>query len=259
MENKYKSEDFYTDSNEFFLRGNTTGILLLHSASCTPAEARGLGDYLSKEKYTIYAPKLDGHGANYKDLLNYDMSHWANQVANAVIKLRKDCDKIFLVGNSMGSLLALNYSLKSEVNGVVAISPPIINPVLLPVLQTLGIFIKDFAVDKNSKKDIEINLKNHPPYTALYYPRQNMSTLIDILKLSRNIQSNINKLTSPILIIQGAKDQFLPKDSADKLKLEIKNMDSELLRFPNSLHDVLVGEEREEVWKSIKDFIVKNS
>ena len=92
----------------FFMNsGGSSGVLLIHGFTGLPAELFLLGEYLNRAGFTVLCPRLAGHGVDEKNLMRTTRDDWFNSVLDGFAILRGVCDKIFVVGHSMGGLLTL--------------------------------------------------------------------------------------------------------------------------------------------------------
>ncbi|WP_235189307.1 carboxylesterase [Exiguobacterium sp. NG55] len=51
----------------FYYEGNEIGILLCHGFNGTPQSVQDVGIELMKQGFTVYAPRLKGHGTHPED------------------------------------------------------------------------------------------------------------------------------------------------------------------------------------------------
>jgi len=108
-----------------FGQGGQPGVLLVHGWSGSPAEMRGLGEYLAGQGALTVGVQLPGHGADPRDLLHTRWQHWVAAVGQELAWLRATCDTVFIGGLSMGGYAALNVALADPPRfaGVGALSP----------------------------------------------------------------------------------------------------------------------------------------
>ncbi|MDP1778829.1 MAG: hypothetical protein Q8K73_00995, partial [Anaerolineales bacterium] len=52
----------------FLLRGNKTGILLIHGFTGAPKEMRWMGEYLNEQGFTCLGIRLNGHATTPEDM-----------------------------------------------------------------------------------------------------------------------------------------------------------------------------------------------
>jgi len=108
----------------YLLPGGPFGCLLIHSFASSPQEMRWLGTQLNQNGFSILAIRLFGHATSSEDLRRARYSDWIASMEDGFSLLRKQCDKLIVVGASLGSALALIAGAKLSVDALVAISPP---------------------------------------------------------------------------------------------------------------------------------------
>ena len=119
------NEQIESKAKPFYFPGNKTGVILVHGFTSAPAEMRWLGEYLHQQGYTVIGPRLAGHGTNINDMIRTRWPDWAASVEDAWHFLMDTTEQVFIVGLSMGGLLALNHAAQFPVKGVVAMSTPL--------------------------------------------------------------------------------------------------------------------------------------
>nr|MBA3820853.1 alpha/beta fold hydrolase [Deltaproteobacteria bacterium] len=86
------------------------GVVLVHGFTGTPYEVRYLGEQLARAGYAVRGPRLPGHGTRVEDLDVTTWSDWVAEVDRAVEALRRRCDRVAVIGQSLGGLLALHHA-----------------------------------------------------------------------------------------------------------------------------------------------------
>jgi carboxylesterase len=87
----------------FFFEGSSVGVLLCHGYTGSPHAMRYLGEQLNKRGgFTVHGPLLAGHGISPEVMGESTAQDWINSVDEALMSLREKCDKIFMIGLSMG-------------------------------------------------------------------------------------------------------------------------------------------------------------
>ncbi|WP_339060383.1 alpha/beta fold hydrolase [Tepidibacillus marianensis] len=117
----------FRKSESFFLEGKkSTGILLIHGFTGSPAEMRLLGEYLHRDGYTVYAPILRGHGTTPEEMAQTTKEDWFQSVVEAYNLLKeKGYSSIVAMGLSMGGILALKLAISEKLTAVVPLAAPI--------------------------------------------------------------------------------------------------------------------------------------
>tara|TARA_Y100000994_G_scaffold139566_1_gene114416 strand:- start:10 stop:960 length:951 start_codon:yes stop_codon:yes gene_type:complete len=255
-------ESNYWDWNGFKIfwsvkgKENKNPIILLHGFGASSKHWRKNVNYFAKKGYSVYSLDLIGFGNSsqpgIREIGKLDNGVWCNQV-NAFIQqvIRpKTSNKVILIGNSLGSLVALTCAvyLRNEILSVIAASLP--DPLVITKKKLknnsfyekfkkffIGIFfmmlpleiilflIKKFGIIKlglNSayfKKDnidkelIDIVKKPALRKTAARSLRAmciGMSTRGYKLKASYLLEKLSLSKKIPFLLVWGEKDNFIP-------------------------------------------------
>ena len=66
------------DGSDFYWKGSSVGILLIHGFTATSVEVRGLATHLHQAGYTVAGPLLPGHGTSPEEMNRYSWKDWAN-------------------------------------------------------------------------------------------------------------------------------------------------------------------------------------
>jgi len=108
------------------LGAGKTGVLLLHGYLATPAEMRGLAEYLAARGLRVHAPRVAGHGTSLRELCRTTWRDWYASVEEAYAGLQTECSRVFAAGMSLGGLQALHLAAHHpELAGVAALAPPV--------------------------------------------------------------------------------------------------------------------------------------
>jgi carboxylesterase len=116
------------------------GALVIHGLTSTPASMRGVADALAGAGFHIELPLLPGHGTVVEDLVPIRWADWVATVSGAYRALADRCDKVVVVGLSLGGALALRMGADHpETAGLVCINPAAMpqSPEIVELLQTM--------------------------------------------------------------------------------------------------------------------------
>ena len=265
MNGIYKSKDdesYYWNWKGFKIfwsvRGkeNKNPIILLHGFGASSKHWRNNSKYFAKKGYSVYSLDLIGFGNSaqpgIRDIGKLDNGVWCNQVNDFIQQVIRPntTNKIVLIGNSLGSLVALTCSvyLKNEILSVIAspLPDPIVinkkksklnsnleklkNKFIILFFKVFPLEIILFLIDKlgiiklglNSayhKKDnvdkelLDIITKPVLRKTAARSLRAmciGMSTRGDKLKASYLLEKLSHSKKIPFLLLWGEKDNFIP-------------------------------------------------
>lgn len=237
----------------FFLQGGKAGVLLIHGFTGSPAELLLLGNFLNAAGFTVLGVRLAGHGTNEQDLMRTTHEHWFNSVLDGWSILQGVCEKIFVVGHSMGGLLALKLSVCRKVDKLVTIAAPIfvdesLGAEELPPRELCG---EQYVLRPRRR------LKNVPAAVNQIYRKMPLISVHELFDLMAEVKKNLSKVQTPLLILH-AKDDHTAKSSSAEFIFE--NVSSEILRgkfFEGGGHLLPLTENREEVFLDIKKFLLE--
>ena len=240
-------------AESFFLQGGNHGVLLIHGFTGNPAELLLLGKYLQTQGFTVLAVRLAGHGTNAQDLEHMTKEDWIASTIDGYSILRGCCDKISVVGHSMGALLSLHLAAmpKVDIKRLVTLAPPIfidesLNLKLLPPReQSQGRFVRK----------VRRNLKNVPPAVNRTYRIMPLISIHELLDLIELVKSELSKVETPILIIQGKEDRTVKAESAEYIYKNVVSLERQLKFMSEMGHLLPLRENREVIFDLTWNFL----
>lgn len=91
----------------------TTAVLFIHGIVGTPNHFHAFVPHVP-EGFSVCNLLLDGHGKGVRDFARTSMKKWEEQVNAAVEELSLTHESIYIVAHSLGTLLAIEQSLKNK-------------------------------------------------------------------------------------------------------------------------------------------------
>ena len=113
----------FDENNYEFNSNSKNGIYLIHGFTNTTYETKNLAEELSKKGYRTVAHNLPGHGTTIEECNQTKYYDWLAAVEEGVAKLASDCDKIHIIGSSMGGVLALHIATMFPIDSLVIAAP----------------------------------------------------------------------------------------------------------------------------------------
>ena len=176
----------FNSSNYAYNTKSRIGIYLIHGFSSTTYEVLELAKYLRNNNYHVIANNLPGHGTNIKDCNRTKYQDWLHYSEIHLADLASKCDKIYIVGCSMGALISSYLASMFPINGLIiggfvakfkkSFLINYINPLLCKIL-------------KKSKKE-DIYSKKIDFYGYKYYP---LVALNEFRKMNNIILKKLKK------------------------------------------------------------------
>lgn len=253
-----------TNAQPYFYPGNDIGCLLIHGFTGTPFELRWLGQHLNRQGYTVYGPRLAGHGSTPADMARATWREWYYDVLAAYEMLRAQCRKVFVMGLSMGGALTLLIAEREPVDGIVVMSAPVeIRDPRRPLLPLLSLFIKTIPKERPTLEEEAFQQyvmaeqrrrgeepTGHPSYDCWVVPAGGQ-----LFKLLDEVRANLSRVTAPALLIHSRVDPVVPFENLQRIYEGISSQDKQMLPLEQSDHCVAEHLEHEIVFEAVAKFV----
>ncbi|MGA1825635.1 MAG: alpha/beta fold hydrolase [bacterium] len=236
------------------------GILLVHGYMAAPEEVRPLAERLHKAGYTVYAPRLRGHGTSPEDLAQRSWEDWLHSVERGYLVLANSCKNVVLGGFSTGGTLALLSAAKNlfKVKAVFAINPAIRlrkkTAKLAPAVLLWNKLAHKLIKDEGRWHFVE----NEPENPNINYSRNPVSGIKELLELIDEASQHLGKITIPVLLIQASDDPVVHPQGSEWLYKKIGSPHKELTIIPSDHHNIIRGNGSRNIFAHIIKFL-KNS
>ncbi|KAF9591374.1 hypothetical protein IFM89_004059 [Coptis chinensis] len=236
----------------------------------------GIAKIIALSGYAIYA--IDHPGFGLSEGLHGYIPSFDELVDNVIeryrnIKGKSEASKLprFLLGQSMGGAVALKAHLKrpSEWDGVVLVAPMckisedvIPAPAILQVLSVMSSFlpeaklVPDTDLGELAFRETETRKKKMAAYNVISYSDQmRLKTAMELLKATKEIESQVHKVSSPLLVIHGAADKVTDPLVSKFLYEKACSTDKTLKIYPEGCHCILEGEPDERIYTVLDDIV----
>ncbi len=241
-----------------FLKQNekSTGILLIHGYMAAPEEMKNFAHYLHEKSFTVYVPRLKGHGTAPEDLANTKFEQWIESVEEGFVILRHVCEKIIVGGFSTGAGLALELSTRvDDISAVFAVAPPMrlkdLGSYFVPAIDAWNNLIKRIRLGSIAREFIE----NNPENPHINYVRNPIAGIHELVKLMEHIELKLKTIDTPTLVVQSRKDPVVDPAGTLKLFNRLGSDIKEYYIFDYECHGIMTGQGVDRVYKSIENFI----
>lgn len=235
----------------FFKGENNDCVLLIHGYTGTPHDLNYLGRRLNKAGYSVFIPRLPGHGTNTNDFLNSTWKDWLKTAVESYLNLVNNYNNLYVVGLSMGgviaSLLAANFKIDKLVLAAPALD--VINKKMkyTPYIKYFVKSLKREKIDEYQDKNLQILRDNY--WTYDYPPK-----IADLYKLIKMANKNLHKINSNTLVILSKMDWAVPISVKEIIENNIPGK-KEFLIFEDSHHVVVNDVRKEEAADKIISFL----
>jgi Esterase/lipase len=249
------------DLDRFYFRGGNNGCLLIHGLTGTPGEMRYLGERLHAAGFTVNGILLAGHRTTVEDLKTKKWQDWYRSVKEGYEELRDSSKNVFVVGISLGGLLAflLACETKSEIAALACLSTGFFfdgwntqawQRWLLPMViyTPLKHFVDFPEGEPLGVKDPSAR------YAHLGYSVFPAVSIAELYKLIRTVKAILPEVHVPTMIIHSREDDFHSLRSVDLLERQLGSSVKEKLILDNSYHVVTMDYQKATVAAEVTRF-----
>lgn len=235
----------------FYFEGNEIGCLLAHGFTGTPQSMRYLGEFLAREGgLTVACPRLTGHGTTPEDMAASTAEDWVRTVEGALETLRRQCDKIFVGGLSMGGTLALYLAAMypNVVSGVVPINASVF--LNKPDFARLAFMADAPQMIPGCGSDIQDPTEKEVVYSVIPVPA--IRQFYALMGATRDL---LPRVVCPTLIFQSRQDHVVHPDNAPFILERVCAREKELVWLENSYHVATLDHDKDLIGHRMLDFI----
>ncbi len=248
----------------FFYRGGAVGCLCLHGFTASPAEIRWLGEHLGQQGLTVYGPRLPGHGTHHRDLALTRWQEWYMGALDGYMLLRAQCEQVYVVGHSMGGMLALLLAAHQALDGVAALAAPIVFHSRMMAQSRWIKYVLPFTdqTDRSGLPDIvreEQARRGEPTLGRVRYNMWPTSAVAELYALANVVYQHLPQITAPLLLVNSAGDKTVSLENRDVIAARVKSKIIECQTLQISNHILPQDVERETVFAWVSDFIQQNA
>ena len=243
----------------FLIEAGPFGVLLIHGLTGGPAEMRGMGEYLGRRGYTALGIRLAGHSTQPDDLRRVHRRDWIANAEDGLHILSQglapatpEGASVFVIGLSLGGVLALNLASRRNLAGVVAMSTPFVLPdaswrtPCAPLREILEPWLPKGPPDW------------HDPAAAsdhVAYDRCPSHAMIETSRLIDETRELLAAISVPVLLIHSEDDTVVPPQHARRVFEKLGTPDKQLLWIQDSGHVITKDKSRRQVCEAATQFI----
>jgi len=173
-----------------------TGILLIHGFTGTPYEMQNLSSFLNEKGYSTYSVRLPGSGTNIENMNRFEYKDWYDSLKYGYFALKNSCENVYIVGQSLGGLLASVTGYYNDVKGIALLNPAIrIKDWKFRFVPVVQLFKNEYR-----KEDFDESRKDY------YYDAWPVKGMYQLYLLQKYIINNIYEYNSHLLLVQAKND-----------------------------------------------------
>ncbi|WP_188456852.1 alpha/beta hydrolase [Virgibacillus oceani] len=224
--------------------------LIIHGYTGGPYEVEPLSTYLKENtNWHIEVPTLPGHGRKLA-LENVSHKNWIAAAEDSLKKLNERYDEVYLIGFSMGGMIASYLTAKYKVDKLV-------------LLATAGKYLSFKQICRDISEVVADGFKGKLRQNKLYlHYKKKLGAVpfkanLEFLKLVKFTKPYLKNIESPVMIAQGQQDGMVPYKTAYYLNKEITSKRKEVVFFERSRHLICLGNDKDTLNTMIYQFLTK--
>ncbi|MGD1820661.1 MAG: alpha/beta hydrolase [Pleomorphochaeta sp.] len=208
---------------------NDVAVLLLHGYTGYPGEMIFPGQKLYEAGFDVYCPRYPGHGVGKKDFLNTNGEDWLATARSSIGYLKKEYSDVYVVGHSMGGLIATIVAKEFDVTKLALIAPAFalkgFNKTKVLLLRLFkDEVVQPWKMDKDFWGICERDEKDDAFLGENYWSYINLNMILELNKLRETALNSLNKINSKTICILGEYDSSVDNKKINKfLKSKVKS------------------------------------
>jgi alpha-beta hydrolase superfamily lysophospholipase len=171
---------------------------------------------------------------------------------------------LFLLGNSLGGLIVLDYAMRrpAELRGVIAAAPPLGRLGVSPILMALGRAMSRIVPRFSLRVGMDLTgLARDPAVVEAvladpYFHRRGTARLsTEVTAAISRVQAGASSLSLPVLILHGSADRMVPPDGSREFIAKVCYPDRELREYPGTYHGLFADLNAHDVLDDLERWI----
>jgi len=189
-----------------------TGVLVLHGFTGSPQSMRPLAVRFAEDGHSVELPALPGHGSKIEDLLPTRFDDWYSAASAAYTELDSRCERVVVVGHSMGGTLAACLAIEHDPAAVVVINPQVAPPPESVIEVVQGLADEGVATIPAIGGDIAKEGTEELAYAATP-----VLALLSYIERCKVLVDELSRITCPVLIFTSGEDHVVDPVSSEVL------------------------------------------
>jgi alpha-beta hydrolase superfamily lysophospholipase len=171
---------------------------------------------------------------------------------------------LFLLGNSLGGLVVLEYALQHPAGlaGVIAAAPPLGQLGVPAVLMGLGRLFSRILPRFSLNVGMDLSGLARDPAVIeavlsdpLFHRRGTARLSTEVTAAINRVQDGASNFSAPLLIIHGSDDRMVPADGSRKFFAKVGYPDREFREYPGAYHGLFADFDHGEVLRDLERWI----
>ena len=229
-----------------------------------------LAESLVERGYAVYALDHRGHGRS-QGQRGYT-SAWSDLREDLRTFLKRVWEmepgqSTFLMGHSLGGLIALEYALHypDQLRGVIASAPAMVSTAIPPSKLLLARILSRVYPGYTANTGLDSNgISSLPEEVQRYLDDPLVHDLgtarlsIEVAKAQKYTMEAAPNFTLPLLIIHGGADHLIPPEASRAFYERVANPDKQYILYPDIYHETHNDRLRQQVFSDLDRWIQRH-
>lgn len=231
--------------------GSDRGVLVVHGFTGNPSSMRPVAEAVAAAGFTVEVPLLPGHGTAVEDMIPTGFADWLAAAEAAYAELASRCEKVAVVGLSMGgALTAWLASEHPEIAGIACL-----NAVVTPPEGMRDALEAMLAGGDEVMPGIGSDVAKEGVVESAY-PESPLRPLLSLFDAAAELEGRLSRIACPVLIVTSPQDHVVDPRDSDVLAESVSGP-VERMTAPDSYHVVTLDHDGPAVAEAVTAFCTK--
>ncbi len=243
-------------------------ILIAHGLGEHIGRYEHLGKFLAEKGFLVFGSDHRGHGRSEGKrghIMSFDEYVRDYKIFRDFIQEKIGEEKSFLIGHSMGGLIAVHYVLNypDDFSGLILSSPALRVEVSAgKVKQALGKFFSKYLPSLTMSNGLDPNFISRDPEVVkryiedeLVHDRVSARWFTSFISAIDEAQRRAGEIKLPLLVMQSGADKLVVPDGAKEFYEKAQSQDKTLKIWEGFYHEMFNEPEKEEVFKFLLEWL----
>jgi alpha-beta hydrolase superfamily lysophospholipase len=171
---------------------------------------------------------------------------------------------LFLLGNSLGGLVVLDYTLQhpNGLAGVIAAATPLGEVGVPPILMALGRLLSRVLPRFSLNVGMDLSGLARDPSVVeavladpLFHRRGTARLSTEVTAAIDRVQELAGNLAVPLLVLHGSADRMVPPDGSRSFFAKVRYPDREFREYPDAYHGLFADLDFEQVLQDVERWV----
>ena len=246
-------------------------VVIIHGLGSHSNLFSNITQSLVLNNYAVYGLDLRGHGRSQGQRGHINSWSEFREDLRLFCKLIKNLEgksiPHFLLGHSLGGIIALDYVLRfpKTFQGIITMAPPLgkigISPVKLLLGKTLSSVMPRLALNvgfSDRQTSSDQNVLETFPQDPFIHSKGTARLATEFLGTNNWILSQAKNFKVPILILHGGADQISHPEGSRRFFEQIKFPDKERYEYPHSRHALHRDRDYPQIVADLKNWLERH-